>query len=199
MGQKPSSDEKEVTAELSKSQPLKGLLYAQLGMDSDNKKVTFRMSQKVAFGKSTSMKLHGSFQDGMDPHCRVQVTHKDFVPQADVRVNCRLRYDLQKQFVKSSVYVKKKIKINKDTVLNMRAEAVGRVSEMGEKSSTPSHPQYRGRVEISKTWINATSTQDCRLRIGADVGNKRLYLQVRENHLMVTCDSAGQWKFIYDV
>ena len=55
----------------------------------------------------------------------MQVTHKDFVPQANIRVNCRLRYDLQKQFVKSSVYVKKKFAINKDTVLNMRAEAVG--------------------------------------------------------------------------
>ena len=75
MGQQPSKgDEMEVTTELSKSQPLKGLMYAQLGVDSDNKRVTFRMSQKVAFSKNTSMKLHGSFQDGVDPHCRVQVS-----------------------------------------------------------------------------------------------------------------------------
>lgn len=41
-------------------------------------------------------------------------------------------------------------------------------------------------------------SQDCRMRIGADLSSKRLYMQIRENHLMLTCDSVGDWKVLYD-
>mmetsp|Transcript_48228 Transcript_48228/g.92187 ORF Transcript_48228/g.92187 Transcript_48228/m.92187 type:complete len:207 (-) Transcript_48228:468-1088(-) len=188
----------ETTIVKKQSDPPQGLLYAQLGMDSGDKKYNFRLSQKFTFGKKTSMKLFGSFQDGEDPRCRVQVTHKDYVPKVGIRVNSRLRYDLRKNFIKSSVYIKKKLKIDDTTNLNMKVEAVGKVSEMAEKSNAPSAPEYSGKVELSKTWLNATTTQDCRMRIGADLSSKRLYMQIRENHLMLTCDSVGDWKVLYD-
>lgn len=58
-----------------------------------------------------------------------QVTHKDYVPKVGIRVNSRLRYDLRKNFIKSSVYIKKKLKIDDTTNLNMKVEAVGKVSQ----------------------------------------------------------------------
>lgn len=198
MGQQPSKGDGNGGNEVAKRVPITGLMYAQLGMDSNDKKCTFRMSQKIGLGKNTSIKLFGSFQDGVDPHCRVQVTHKDYVRKAGVRVNCRLRYDLQKQFVKSSVYAKKKVKLNDTTTLNMKMEAVGRVTEMGEKSNTPGHPEYSGKLELSKTWLNASTTQDCRIRVGADLGSQRMYMQIRENHVMLNCDTSGDWKILYD-
>jgi len=66
------------------------------------------------------------------------------------------------------------------------------------KNLSMSPPEIVGKAEVSKTWLNATTTQDCRMRIGMDLSDKRFYMQIRENHLMLESDSLGAWKVLYD-
>jgi len=96
-------------AKLKASKPIKGLLYAQLGMDSENKTKEVRLSQKFAMSPHTSMKLFGALTDGQNPRCRLQVVHKHYLNSLDIRINGRLRYDFSKSFLKSSLCAKKKV------------------------------------------------------------------------------------------
>ena len=59
-----------------------------------------------------------------------QVAHKDHFRPAGLRVNCRLRYDVRKAFLKSSVSLKKKVPVNDSCNLNIKLEAVGRVTNV---------------------------------------------------------------------
>jgi hypothetical protein len=61
-----------------------------------------------------------------------------------------------------------------------------------------SPPEMVGKAELSKTWLNVTTTQDCRIRVGMELSDSRYYMQIRENHLMLEADSVGAWKVLYD-
>jgi hypothetical protein len=58
------------------------------------------------------------------------VAHKDHFKPAGLRVNCRLRYDMNKSFLKSSVTLKKKVPINDTMNLNIKLEGVGRITDV---------------------------------------------------------------------
>lgn len=73
-------------------------------------------------GLVSSQTLRGAFGE--------QVAHKDHFKPAGLRVNCRLRYDVRKAFVKSSVTLKKKVPVNDSCNLNLKLEAVGRVTNV---------------------------------------------------------------------
>eukprot|EP00238_Polyblepharides_amylifera_P003844 CAMPEP_0196586894 /NCGR_PEP_ID=MMETSP1081-20130531/55876_1 /TAXON_ID=36882 /ORGANISM="Pyramimonas amylifera, Strain CCMP720" /LENGTH=186 /DNA_ID=CAMNT_0041908915 /DNA_START=182 /DNA_END=739 /DNA_ORIENTATION=+ len=174
-----------------KKTPVKGIMYAQIGVDSDTLKSSFRLSQKISLASNTNLKLFGLFTEQDPPRCRVQVTHKEYIPNSGLRINGRMRYEISKHLLKASVYVKKKVAINDTTNLNLKLEGVGRIFE-GEKKDAFS-PEFNGKVELSKTWLNVTSTQDCRMRIGTVLGSDKVYMQVRENHVVLECDNKGSW------
>eukprot|EP00240_Pyramimonas_obovata_P014304 CAMPEP_0118930312 /NCGR_PEP_ID=MMETSP1169-20130426/7043_1 /TAXON_ID=36882 /ORGANISM="Pyramimonas obovata, Strain CCMP722" /LENGTH=206 /DNA_ID=CAMNT_0006872643 /DNA_START=111 /DNA_END=731 /DNA_ORIENTATION=+ len=179
------------------AKPVKGLLYAQLGIDSDSKQKNFRLSQKFALNSNTSLKVFGMFADGTDPRCRVQMVHKRNFKDIDARIKCRLRYDFSKGLLKSSIAAKKKINVNEFTSVNAKIEGTQRTT-FGTETSISKAIETTGKIELSKKWLNATSTQDCRMRLGLDVLSQKLYMQMRENHVALEWDSAGGWNVLYD-
>lgn len=182
--------------------PPKGLLYAAVEMDSESHDLAFRCSQKVHIGAKMNVKTVGLFKDGVPPRVRVQATFKQYVRPLQTRFNCRLRYDIAKQLLKASASAKQKNKLNDTTNLNLRFEAVERVNRPFTYGlsgvDTNLKPDMSARIELSKTILGVTNTQDCRLRLGLNLMDRSLYMQARENHFTLSLNSLGQWNMMYD-
>jgi hypothetical protein len=187
------------------AEPLKGQNYAQLQSSSDVP-LALRCTQKLWLAPKLSAKLFAMFSqvDGKaeEPRIRLQVKHK--VPGnlswLDTRVSVRARYDHARHVAKGTVYLKKRVELGPHTAVNAKVELHQRVPiPPGDKVDLRADGEVQARLELSHVALNATSSQDFRVRVGLDVLNHVAYGEVRENRLTVKGDTRGQWSVVYDL
>ena len=101
----------------------------------------------------------------------------------------------QKGMWKGRLYAKKSFDLGSQTAVNVKAEVVAKQADLQRLGKV----RTRSRVELSKKLLDATDTQDVRLRCGVELESGTAYAEVRENHLQLKLDSRGVWSMLYDI
>ena len=96
---------------------------------------------------------------------------------------------------KGRLYAKKSFDLGSQTAVNVKAEVVAKQADLQRLGKV----RTRSRVELSKKLLDATDTQDVRLRCGVELESGTAYAEVRENHLQLKIDSRGVWSMLYDI
>ena len=110
--------------------------------------------------------------------------------------------------VKSTLYLKKRLPLSASTSLNAKAELHCRLDSSRLPSGLDAvlktaQGSLQTRLELSTKLLNATSSQDVRLRVGLDPAERSLYLELRENRLcfkaQLSSSQARSWSVLYDL
>lgn len=117
----------------------------------------------------------------------------------NTRVSGRVRYEANQNLVKGTVYIKHRLELGSHTAVNAKLELHARTSLEAPKTGHDISREVQARVELSHKMLNITDSQDCRLRVGVDVGRRTGFLELRENHCSLKVDTANHWSVLYDL
>ena len=119
---------------------------------------------------------------------------KKFFPDAFLsRVDMGLSYATTADDVTYGVAGKKSFELTDDGLTTL--DVKGGVS-MGSKARGA---DLDARVELTQKIFNFQEDQDLKLRLGFDLGKKKVYGQIRENNWTFNTDFQDKWDVRYDL
>ena len=104
-----------------------------------------------------------------------------------------LSYATTQDDVTSAFCGKKSFDLTDDGLTTL--DVKGGVS-MGAKRGRPA---WSARLELTQKIFNFQEDQDLKLRVGLDLGSRKLYGQIRENNWTFNTDFKEKWDVRYDL
>ena len=119
---------------------------------------------------------------------------KKFFPDAFLsRVDMGLSYATTQDDVTYGISGKKSFDLTDDGLTTL--DVKGGVS-MGSKARAA---DVDARLELTQKIFNFQEDQDLKLRVGVDLGSRKLYGQIRENNWTFNTDFKEKWDVRYDL
>ncbi|GAB2210431.1 hypothetical protein Droror1_Dr00015697 [Drosera rotundifolia] len=176
-------------------------METSLRFSGDSKSLRIHAKEKYPIESNTHLQVRGELDTKWGTPSFFDATLRHFFPDISASLGLAVLYERhglalqhRKQGkIQYGVRGKKAFPVTANGLLNFNIKGRGDVDKEFKEWKS------KGAAEFSWSILNFLPEQDVRIKLGYEVVEKAMYLQIRENNWTFNADMSGRWNIRYDL